>query len=63
MQTSGQWILIEEMYQEVRDSKYLGLIIRLTSDNNCERDIKVRMAAGNRCYHELTRILISKAQN
>jgi hypothetical protein len=42
------------VYHEVRDFKYLGSII--TSDNNCERDMKARMTAGNRSYydHEVT---------
>jgi hypothetical protein len=37
-----------KVYQEVTDFKYLRSII--TSDNNCERDIKARMAAENWCY-------------
>jgi hypothetical protein len=36
----------------------LGPII--TSDNNCERDIKVRMAAGNRSYYALTKTVKSR---
>jgi hypothetical protein len=36
-----------KIYQEVTDFKYLGSII--TSDNNFERHIKARMAAGNQC--------------
>jgi hypothetical protein len=35
----------------------LGLIT--TSDNNCERDIKARIAAGNQCYYALTKIMKS----
>jgi hypothetical protein len=41
-----------KVYQEVTDFKYLGL--NITSDNNCERDIKARMEAGNRSYYALT---------
>jgi hypothetical protein len=46
-----------KVYQEVKDFKYLGLII--TSDNNCERYIKARMAARNRSYYALTKIMKS----
>jgi hypothetical protein len=41
-----------KVYQEVTDFKYLGS--NITSDNNCERDTKARMAAGNRCCYALT---------
>jgi hypothetical protein len=41
-----------KVYQEVTDFKHLGSII--TSDNNCERDIKARIASGNRSYYALT---------
>jgi hypothetical protein len=47
-----------KLYQEVTDFKYFGSII--TSDNNCERDIKARMAAGNRFYYALTKIMKSR---
>jgi hypothetical protein len=43
---------------EVTDFKYLGSII--TSDNDSERDIKARMAAGNRRYYALTKIMKSR---
>jgi hypothetical protein len=43
-----------KVYQEVTDFKCLGSII--TSDN-CERDIEARMAAENRSYYVLTRIM------
>jgi hypothetical protein len=36
----------------------LGSII--TSDNNCERDIKARMTAGNRSYYDLIKIMKSR---
>jgi hypothetical protein len=45
----------EKVYQEVTDFKYLGSII--ASYNNCERDIKARKSAGNRCYYALTKIM------
>jgi hypothetical protein len=32
----------------------------ITSHNNCERDIKARMAAGNRSYYALTKIMKSR---
>jgi hypothetical protein len=32
----------------------------ITSDNNCERGIKARMAAGNRSYYALTKIMKSR---
>jgi hypothetical protein len=51
--------IIRKVYQEVTDVKYLGSII--TSDNNCERDTEVRMAAGNQCYYTLTKIMKSRA--
>jgi hypothetical protein len=47
-----------KVYQEVTDFKYLGSII--TSDNNCERYIKPRMAAGNRSYYAVTKIMKSR---
>jgi hypothetical protein len=47
-----------KVYQEVTDFKYLGSII--TSDNNCERDIKARMAAENGNYYALTKIMKSR---
>jgi hypothetical protein len=47
-----------KVYQEVTDFKYLGSII--TSGNNHERDIKARMAAGNRCYYALSKIMKSR---
>jgi hypothetical protein len=43
---------------EVTDFKYLESII--TSDNNCEGDIKARMAGGNRSYRALTTIMKSR---
>jgi hypothetical protein len=46
-----------KVHQEVTDIKYVGTVI--TSDDNCERDIKARMAAGNQSYHVLTRIMKS----
>jgi hypothetical protein len=46
-----------KVYQEFTDFKYLGSII--TSDNNCERDIKARMAAGNWSYYAQTKIMKS----
>jgi hypothetical protein len=33
----------------------LGSII--ASDNNCDRDIKARMAAGNRSYYAMTKVM------
>jgi hypothetical protein len=48
----------ENVYQEVTDFKYLGSII--ASYNNCERDIKARKSAGNRCYYVLTKIMKSR---
>jgi hypothetical protein len=47
-----------KIYPEVTDFKYLGSII--TIDNNCDRDIKARMAAGNRSYYAMTKILKSR---
>jgi hypothetical protein len=47
-----------KLYQEVTDFKYLGSII--ASDNKRERDIKARMAAGNRSYYALTKIMKSR---
>jgi hypothetical protein len=47
-----------KVYPEVTDFKYLGSII--TSDNNCDRDLKARMAAGNRSYYAMTKILKSR---
>jgi hypothetical protein len=47
-----------KVYQEVTDFKYLGSII--TSDNNCERDKKARMAYRNRSYYALTKIMKSR---
>jgi hypothetical protein len=47
-----------KVYQEVTDFKYLRSII--TSDNNCERDIKARMAAESRCYYALSKIIKSR---
>jgi hypothetical protein len=32
----------------------------ITSDNNYERDIKARMAAGNQCYYTLSKIMKSR---
>jgi hypothetical protein len=46
-----------KVYQEVTDFKYLGSII--TSDN-CEREIKARMAAGNWSCYTLTKITKSQ---
>jgi hypothetical protein len=50
--------IIGKVYQEVAHFKCLGSII--TSDNNCESDIKARMAAGNRSYYALIKILKSQ---
>jgi hypothetical protein len=47
-----------KVYQEVTDFKYLGSII--TSDNNCDRYIKARMAAGNQSYYALTKLMKSR---
>jgi hypothetical protein len=47
-----------KVYQEVTDFKYMGSII--TSGNNCEREIKARMAAGNQSYYGLTKIMKSQ---
>jgi hypothetical protein len=47
-----------KVYQEVTDFKHLGSII--TSENNCERDRKARMASGNRSYYALTKIVKSR---
>jgi hypothetical protein len=41
-----------------KDFKYLVSII--TSDNKCVRDIKTSMAAGNRSYYALTKIMKSR---
>jgi hypothetical protein len=46
-----------KVHQIVTDFKYLGSII--TSDN-CERDIKARMAAENGNYYALTKIMKSR---
>jgi hypothetical protein len=47
-----------KVYPEVTDFKYLGSII--TSDNNCDIYIKARMAAGNRSYYAMTKIMKSR---
>jgi hypothetical protein len=47
-----------KVYHEVTDFKYLGSII--ASDNNCDRDIKAKMAAGNRSDYALAKIMKSR---
>jgi hypothetical protein len=46
-----------KVYQELKDFKYLGLII---ISDNCERDIKARTAAGSWNYYALTKIMKSR---
>jgi hypothetical protein len=47
-----------KVYHKVTDFKYLGSIT--ASDNNCERDVRDRRAAGNRSDYALAKIMKSK---
>lgn len=48
-------IINDPNYKEVDNVKYLGSLI--SSDNDCSKDVKERIAAGNRCFFALMKTM------
>ena len=48
-------VINNEIYKESNEFKYLGSLV--TYDNDCSKDIKARMAAGNRCFFALAKAM------
>lgn len=44
-----------EQFKECNEFKYLGSVV--TWDNDCSKDIKARISAGNRCYYALGKVM------